>query len=235
MRRTLGIATTAVLFAALVGGPTAGGAAAAAPDRPPRTQGSTADPRGDATGGPEWRRPRADLTEVRYRMPLARQGRLLRIAADFSRFGFGNERQPGLPVGGAPSQQVKTILDGPGRRDWAITVYNTDRAPRVVYLGTPSGRPRPVDWGYAIVFASGTSGGPGTLELIIPTAWLRGPDRLDLTSTGISGEATDSARTVERLNSRYSGPTGRHRATRGGDGCTTLDDGRIRCTWTDGG
>ncbi|WP_299052871.1 hypothetical protein [uncultured Nocardioides sp.] len=232
MRHRALLATTALLLGALAVGPTA---TADAPDRPPRTQGSAEDPRGDASGGPRWRHPRADLTGVAYKMPLARQGRLLQIRADFVRFGFGNEPRPEVPIGGAPSQQVKTILDGPGARDWAITVYNTERAPRVVYLGTPSGKPRRVNWEGAFIISGGARGGPGGMVLGITTEWLRGPDRLDLTSTGISGEATDAARTVERLNSRYSGPTGRQAMTRGADGCTRLDDGRTRCTWTNGG
>lgn len=232
MRHRSLLATTALLLGALAVGPTA---AAAAPDRPPRIQGKVADPRGDASGGPAWRHSRADLTEVRYRMPRARTGRMLQVEADVRRFGFAGEYPPGVPFGGAPTQEIRTVLDGPGKRDWALTVYNDERAPRLVYLGAPSGDPQRIGYEFALIGMGGEAQGPGSMFIALSTEWLRGPDRLDLTTTGTSGEASDRTRTAERLNSRYAGPTGRRTTARGADGCTTSDDGRVRCTWTNGG
>jgi hypothetical protein len=227
-RGTLGLATTTLVLAALVGASTP---AVAAPTGapPPRTSATVSDPVYDTTGTDPDRRSRADVLRVDYTMPLPRNRRLLQIDTTLRRVGingFGYD---------APLQQVKTLIDGPGGRDYAVTVYNSSRSPRVVSLA--GDRPRQVaysgaGWGFG-------AGRNESIELQISTEWLRGMDRASFTATGISRRATDRTRTAPRLNTRYAGvgrPGGmageRDRpGTYADPTCSRTEDGDLRCSF----
>ncbi|WP_299052873.1 hypothetical protein [uncultured Nocardioides sp.] len=200
--------------------------AAPADNPPPRTSASVSDPAYDTTGTDPNRRSRADVRKVGYQMPLPRNERLLSIAATIRRVGLDDSPADD------PMQQVKTIVDGPGDRDFAVTFYNGPRSPRVVSLA--GDRPRRISvagaaWGVG-------PGRDGSLDLTITTEWLRTGDRADFTATGISRRAEDRTRTAPRLNTKYAGRYSPGADERRGGGtyadpaCTTAD-GALSCSY----
>lgn len=208
MKTTLVLATTTLVLGTLVGATTP---AVAAPSDapPPRTSATVTDPLHDTTGTDPDRRSRADVRRVDYTMPLPRNSRTLTIDTTLRRAGA-------TFLNGAPTQQVKTFIDGPGRQDYAVTTYNSSRSPRVVSLA--GDRPRRIEpagagWG-------GSIGRNGGLVVTLTTEWLRAGDRADFQAFGISRRATDRTRTAPRLNVRY---TARN-APNAAEGAGTYDD-----------
>lgn len=225
MRTSPLVAVTTLVLGSLLGASTSA-VSAPADAPPPRTSASVSDPAYDTTGTDPDRRSRADVRTVDYVMPLPRNRRTLTIAATIRRVGLDD-----TPANG-PAQQVRTLVDGPGNKDFAVTFYNGPRSPRVVSLA--GDRPRRLEvagatWGVG-------PGRNGALDLQVTTEWLRAGDRADFTATGISRRAEDRTRTAPRLNTRYAGESGAGgmsdaRGTYADPACTTADDGALSCSY----
>lgn len=222
VKRFLALSTTVV--GALLGA-TLPAVTASADAPPPRTSASVSDPAYDTTGTDPDRRSRADLRRVDYVMPVPANRRTLGISTTVRRVGLDD-----APANG-PGQQVKVLVDGPGRSDYAVTFYNGPRSPRVVSLR--GDRPRRLAvagaaWGVG-------PGRNGVLDLQVTTEWLRSGDRADFTATGISRRATDPTRTAPRLNTRYAAskaPQARPRSgTYADPTCTEAADGALSCSY----